>query len=88
MVRPDRDGRVTAVLWGQVDTRRNDWANGESIAPVADGVDALHNGAAVFALFPAEHGHLPERLEVSRGFARSRWPEKRDFIRVYWEIGY
>ena len=85
MVRLDSDGRVTAVLCGQLNTRRNDWANGESIEPVVDVVDALHNGAAVFALFPAEHGHLPERLEVSRGFATSRWPEMRDFIRVYWE---
>ena len=64
-VRLDTDGRVIAVLWGQVDTRKNDWANGETTAPVADVVDAIHNGAAVFALFPAEHGHLPERRFVA-----------------------
>ena len=63
-VRLDRDGRVRAVLWGQVDTGKNDWMSGEAVAPVKDVVDAIHNGDAVFALFPAEHGHLPERCFV------------------------
>jgi hypothetical protein len=63
-VRLDHDGRVMAVLWGQVDTGKNDWKNGEAIASVQDVVDAIHKGAAVFALFPSEHGHLPERRFV------------------------
>jgi hypothetical protein len=60
-VRLDPDGRVTDVLWGRVDTQRNDWAEAESVAPVAEVVRAIHDGAQVFALFPSEHGHLPER---------------------------
>ena len=64
-VRLDGEGRVKAVLWGQVDTQKNDWTNGEAVAPVEDVVEAIHNGDAVFALFPSEHGHLPERRFIA-----------------------
>ena len=57
----DDDGRVTHVYWGEVDTRKNDWAGRESVAPVIDAVRAIHDGHHVFALFPSTHGHLPER---------------------------
>ncbi len=57
----DAAGRVTEVLWGQVDTGSNTWSTGEVVAPVADAVDALNAGDLVFALFPSTHGHLPER---------------------------
>ena len=57
----DDAGRITSVLWGPVDTRKNDWAGPEVIAPVAEAVDLLRRGGAVFALFPSEHGHLPDR---------------------------
>lgn len=60
-VRLDADGRVTAVHWGEVDTRANDWAGPETTVPVAEVVRALHDGHQVYALFPSEHGHLPER---------------------------
>ena len=60
-VRLDKDGRVAAVLWGQVDTRTNHWASPEVVAPVKDVVAAIHAGDQVFALFPTTHGHLPER---------------------------
>ncbi len=60
-VRLDKDGRVSAVHWGRVDTRLNEWATAEAEAPIADVVRALHAGARVFALFPSEHGHLPDR---------------------------
>ena len=60
-VRIDAGGRVIAVFWGEVDTRKNDWAGPETVAPVADVVAALHSGARVFALFPSTHGHLPDR---------------------------
>jgi hypothetical protein len=60
-VRLDQDGRVVDVFWGRVDTRRNQWAAPEAIAPVAEVVNALHAGAQVFALFPSEHGHVPDR---------------------------
>ena len=60
-VRLDKDGRVTDVLWGEVDTKTNQWATAESVAPVVEVVDAIHAGDQVFALFPTTHGHLPER---------------------------
>ncbi len=60
-LRLDKDGRVTAVLWGEVDTKTNQWATPELVAPVGQVVDAIHAGDHVFALFPTTHGHLPER---------------------------
>jgi hypothetical protein len=64
-VQLDSDGRVTAVLWGQVDTRKNAWAGPEAVAPVAEVARALDAGHAVFALFPSANGHLPERRFVA-----------------------
>jgi len=61
----DTAGRITAVLWGQVDPIRNDWSTPEVVAPVADAVAALHAGDQVFALFPSVHGHLPDRQFVA-----------------------
>ena len=63
-VRLDKDGRVSAVWWGRVDTQRNEWAEPECEAPVAEVVRALLSGDAVYALFPATHGHLPDRRFV------------------------
>ncbi len=63
-VKLDPVGRITAVLWGQVDTHKNAWATPEVLVPVAQAVDALAAGALVFALFPSDHGHLPERQFV------------------------
>lgn len=60
-VRLDRDGRVTHVYWGEVNTRKNDWAAPEAVAPVIDAVRAIHDGHQVFALFPSTYGHLPDR---------------------------
>ena len=61
----DVGGRITAVLWGEVDTIRNEWSTSEVVAPVADAVAALHSGDQVFALFPSAHGHLPDRQFVT-----------------------
>ena len=60
-VRLDKDGRVTHVLWGRVSTKTNAWAGPESEVPVKQVVSAIHAGHRVFALFPTEHGHVPER---------------------------
>ena len=60
-VRLDPDGRVIAVYWGRVDTRSNSWESAEVVAPVREGVAAIHAGDPVFALFPSQHGHLPDR---------------------------
>jgi hypothetical protein len=63
-VKLDPVGRITAVLWGEVDTHKNVWASPEVLVPVARAVDALDAGALVFALFPSAHGHVPERQFV------------------------
>ncbi len=60
-IRLDQDGRVTHLLWGEVDTHKNDWMGVEAVAPSIDAVRAIHAGNQVFALFPSTHGHLPER---------------------------
>ncbi len=60
----DADGRVTQVLWGMVDTRKNAWATPEVVVPVEAAVHALSAGDRVFALFPSTHGHLPDRQFV------------------------
>ncbi len=64
----DKDGRVTDVLWGKVNTRKNAWAAPEVIAPVADLVAALQAGDRVFALFPSINGHLPDREFVEANY--------------------
>ncbi len=64
-VRLDPRGRVTYVVWGQVNTTTNTWATDEAFAAVEDVVDALHKGDPVFALFPGEAGHVPERRFVA-----------------------
>lgn len=63
-VRLDAGGRIGAVFWGEVDTRRNDWAGAETEAPCVAAVEALQRGDAVFALFPSTHGHVPDRRFV------------------------
>lgn len=60
-VKLDADGRVLAVLWGKVKTATNEWAGPETVAQVQEVVDAIHAHSDVYALFPSEHGHLPER---------------------------
>jgi len=68
----DSGGRVTAVLWGKVDTDRNAWAGTESVVPVGVAVDALRAGHQVFALFPSVHGHLPDRQFVIADYDGTR----------------
>ena len=60
----DPAGRITAVLWGEVDTDRNAWAKPEVVVPVAVAVQALRAGDRVFALFSSAHGHVPDRQFV------------------------
>ncbi len=60
-IRLDGRQRVSEVVWGQVDTASNRWATDEMRAPVADVVDAIHNGDPVFALFRGADGHAPQR---------------------------
>jgi hypothetical protein len=60
----DPAGRITAVLWGQVDTRKNAWAAPEVVVPVAAVVHALRAGHQVFAMFASLHGHVRDRQFV------------------------
>jgi hypothetical protein len=60
-VRLDVDGRVTDVLWGVIDKKSNHWVSPAALAPVAEVVEAIHNGDQVLALFPTNDGRLPER---------------------------
>ena len=71
-VQLDPDGRITAVLWGEVDIKKNDWAAPEVMSPVAAVVNALHAGDQVFALFPSTHGHLPDRRFVVADYDGAR----------------
>lgn len=71
-VRLDAAGRITAVLWGQVDTGRNAWAKPEVVVSVAEAVDALIAGNQVFALFPSTHGHMPDREFVMADYDGAR----------------
>ena len=71
-VRLDAAGRITTVLWGEVDTRDNTWATAEVESPVASAVDALGAGDLVFALFPSVNGHLPDRQFVIANYDGSR----------------
>jgi hypothetical protein len=68
----DQAGRITKVLWGPVDTLKNDWAGPEVIAPVAVAVEFIRRGGSVFALFPSEHGHLPDRRFVIANYDDGR----------------
>ena len=68
----DPGGRITAVLWGQVDTGKNAWVTPEVVVPVVAAVDALHAGDQVFALFPSIHGHLPDRQFVVADYDGAR----------------
>jgi hypothetical protein len=60
-IRIDVDGRVSEVLWGVIDKKSNHWVSQAALAPVAEVVEAIHNGDQVLALFPTNDGRLPER---------------------------
>ncbi len=62
-VRIGPDGHVSAVLWGEVEAGADRVVGARVVAPVAEVVDALHDGAEVGAVF-ASKGHLPERAFV------------------------
>jgi len=54
-VRMGADGHVSDVLWAEVDASSDPGAIKAVLATAAEVVDALHDGAQVTALFPAEH---------------------------------
>ena len=58
------DGHVSAVLWTEVGGKTDQPVAARVVAPVADVVDAIHDGAKVVAVFSSHHGQLPERAFV------------------------
>jgi hypothetical protein len=63
-IRLAADGRVSHVLWAEVDAPSDHDVSARVVAPVADVVDAIHGGARVAALFTQPRSPLPERLFV------------------------
>jgi hypothetical protein len=63
-VRRGADGRVIDVLWAEVDARTGHDVGARVIVPVADVIDAMHDGARVAAVFPQRAGQRPERFFV------------------------
>ncbi len=54
-----RNGDLSHVLWGVVDTKSNQWVSPEVVAPVEEVADAIRRGDHVVALFPTDFGHVP-----------------------------
>ncbi len=64
-VRLDQAGGVTDVLWAEINTKSNLDASTPMVVPVADVIDAIHDGAEVSAVFPERIGAMPDyRFEV------------------------
>jgi hypothetical protein len=63
-IRLAADGRVSHVLWAEVDAPSDHDVSARVVAPVADVVDAIAAGVRVAAVFAPPHGALPERFFV------------------------
>lgn len=59
-VRLNEAGSVTDVLWAEISAKSNLDVGAAVIVPVADVIDALHDGARVAAVFPEQLGALPD----------------------------
>ena len=66
------EGRATQVLWREVNAKSNGAMGAPVVVPVADVVDAIHDGAHVSATLAPPHRTLPERvfevLQLQGGF--------------------
>lgn len=60
-IRLAADGRISHVLWAEIDARSDHDVSVRAVVPVADAVDAIHGGAQVAALFLQPRSPLPER---------------------------
>jgi hypothetical protein len=60
-VRIGPDGQVVDVLWGELEPEANRPVGEPVRAPVAEVVDAIHEGARVVAVFTATKPLRPER---------------------------
>jgi hypothetical protein len=55
-------GRATHVLWSEINAKSNGNVSAPVVVPVADVVDAIHDGAHVAAVLLPPHTHLPDRV--------------------------
>lgn len=63
-VRIGVDGNVSDVLWAEVNGKSDQDVSARIVAPVAEVVDAIHDGAQVVALFSSSKEQLPKRAFV------------------------
>ena len=63
-IRLDPAGWPTHVLWGEVNAASDLDVGAQRVAPVAEVVDALHDGAEVAGVFLPPRVHTPEHLLV------------------------
>jgi hypothetical protein len=63
-VRIGVDGHVSDVPWTDVNGKFDQDVSARIVAPVADVVDAIHDGAQVVKLFSSSKEQLPERAFV------------------------
>ena len=64
-IRWDKNGHVGDVSWAEINTGANQNVTAPTVVPVADVVDAIHDGAQVSASFPHWPAPLPPRpIEV------------------------
>lgn len=61
-VRLNAAGRATHVLWSEVNAKSNGDVGAPVVVPVAEVIDAIHDGAHVAAVLPPPHTHFPERV--------------------------
>jgi hypothetical protein len=59
-VRLNDVGSVIDVLWAEINAKSNLDIGESVVVPVADVIDAIHDGAQVSAVFPARFGALPD----------------------------
>ncbi|MEO8936941.1 MAG: hypothetical protein ABI277_18930 [Burkholderiaceae bacterium] len=59
-VRLNDAGMITDVLWTEINAKSNLDVGASVIVPVADVVDAIHDGASVSAVFPSRFGAVPD----------------------------
>ena len=78
-VRLGADGRVVDVMWAEVDASTDRQVGAGVVVPVADVIDAIHDGARVTAMFPAS-AHQSPRLRPEREFVVVEHGDGRESI--------
>ena len=59
-VRLNEVGSVTDVLWAEINAKSNLDIGASVVVPVADVIDAIHDGAQVSAVLPVQFGAMPD----------------------------